>query len=371
MSAIRRLFWNDDERRVRALWRLLLQVVASGLVALVVGLILMPLAAALPIEGGDGAGSSHALIGSILAAIAVGAGVWLVGRGLDKRTFEDFGFHLDKLWIADLVAGIALGGLLMGGIFVVELAAGWITIEGTFAGAPEGGSIAVALVIPMVVFLCVGFYEELFSRGYQLRNLAEGLHGQRVSPQLALALATVLSASVFGLLHANNPSATPLSTINVALAGCLLAVGPLLTSELGFAMGLHMSWNYFQGNVFGFPVSGTDAGPRVFAVTQGGSPLITGGEFGPEAGLIGIAAMLVGAIATVGWVRLTRGEVTLATRLVEPPIDHLPLRAAELRANAIVEAPTDDTDLPVFEPPRPIDDDDDDDGDDDQGRYDY
>ena len=50
----------------------------------------------------------------------------LVGsRLLDRRSLADYGFHLNKGWWLDLGFGLALGTLLMLGIFGVELAKGF------------------------------------------------------------------------------------------------------------------------------------------------------------------------------------------------------------------------------------------------------
>ncbi len=67
--------------------------------------------------------------------------------------------------------------------------------------------------------------------------------------------------------------------------------------------------------MFGFPVSGTNAGVSFIAVQQGGPELWTGGAWGPEAGLLGILAVCVGAALILGWVRVTRGEINLQERL--------------------------------------------------------
>ena len=212
---------------------------------------------------------------------------------------------------------LVLGALLMGGIFVIELAAGWVEIS-AYRQSSDQAPFGLALLGAFVVFVLVGFYEELVSRGYHLRNIAEGLDELgwlRGRPRLVLALAVLGSSAVFGLLHAGNPNATALSTFNVALAGIMLAAGVLWTGQLGLAAGLHLSWNFCQGNVFGFPVSGSDAGARLIALEQGGDPLITGGDFGPEAGLIGVAAMLAGVALQALWIRLSRGELRLAPAL--------------------------------------------------------
>jgi membrane protease YdiL (CAAX protease family) len=166
------------------------------------------------------------------------------------------------------------------------------------------------------LFVGVGFYEELLFRGYHLRNYAEGLCFAWLGPRGALVLATVLSSLVFGFVHAGNDNASMSSTLYIALAGCLLALGFIWTAELSLPIGLHLSWNLCQG-LFGFPVSGNDAGPRVFDIEQLGNPVITGGAFGPEAGLIGVVAMVVGAGLIAAWVRLTRGSLVLRVELAQ------------------------------------------------------
>ena len=176
----------------------------------------------------------------------------------------------------------------------------------------------VAFIAFLVLFASVGFYEELMSRGYYFKNLAEGFNFGPVGRKVAIFLALLISAVIFGLLHAGNPNATTFSTINLFLAGVFLGVPVLLTDELAISIGVHIAWNFFQGNVFGFPVSGyTIFRTTVIDVAQGGPDLWTGGAFGPEAGLLGIAAMIVGSLLMIWWVKRTRGTVGFAHSLAE------------------------------------------------------
>jgi membrane protease YdiL (CAAX protease family) len=127
-----------------------------------------------------------------------------------------------------------------------------------------------------VVFILVGWNEELLSRGYQMQNIASGTN---------LFWGVVLSSSVFALLHLGNPNATWVSTAGIFFAGVFLAYGYIRTKQLWLSIGLHIGWNFFEGVVFGFPVSGLD----IYALTRievSGPELWTGGAFGPEAGLI-------------------------------------------------------------------------------------
>jgi hypothetical protein len=141
------------------------------------------------------------------------------------------------------------------------------------------------MVGTLIVYVAVGYYEELLSRGYHLQNLADGLN---------LPLGLMLSSAVFSVAHLTNPGAKLLSVIGIFAAGFFLAYGWLRTRQLWIPIGLHIGWNFFQGTVFGFPVSGL-GGFHLIRQTVAGPEVVTGGAFGPEAGLAGLAAMGIGA----------------------------------------------------------------------------
>ncbi len=322
------LLFNYRERRLRAFWRLLLQFIiylvsVSVLGSIASGGLALSSGAALGNEAIEGLAASPAFWVSAGAASMVAAlfSVWIAGRFFDRRPLSGFGLRIDGRWWLDFGFGLFLGALLMAGVFLVELAAGWVVVTGAFEATNGGASFFPTILAPLVWFICVGFYEELVSRGYQLRNMAEGLNFASVDPKLAIVLAWVLSSSLFGLLHLANPNATVVSTVNIAFAGLLLGAGYVFTGRLATPIGLHMTWNFFQGNVFGFPVSGLEpVGATFLSVEQGGPTLFTGGVFGPEAGLVGIAAMVAGTLLIWLWVRARSGKATIETSLAEPPI---------------------------------------------------
>ena len=315
-------FRNPLEHRLRAVWRLLLQIILlliiSGLSALAVVAI-----SGVSFSGmGDAVAASPLLsiTTSIVGLAAAVASIWLAGRFLDRRPFSGFGMHVrERGWWSDLGFGLFLGALLMTCIFLVELAAGWVSVTGSFQAVVKE-PFALAILDPLVLFLCVGIQEELLSRGYQLTNMAEGLNYPSIGPRGAVLLALVISSAIFGVLHIFNPGATLVSTVNISLAGIFLGLGYVLTGRLAIPIGLHITWNFFQGSVFGFPVSGMDTIGATFVETrQGGPDALTGGAFGPEAGLIGIVAMVTGSFLIVAWVRLRSGKTTLQTSIAEPP----------------------------------------------------
>ncbi len=342
VKTILSIFWNGEQRRLRAFWRLGLHIVFMIVLALV--FLVIPIIAAnillavlreaelIPatFPGSIESGMTDLLSIGAEMVIVVGA-TWLAGLFPDRRRFADFGVHLNLNWWIDFGFGLALGAVLMVLIFAVEAGAGWVTITRTMQSPPYdlpfGASLpilsfGVAILIALLRFVGVGISEEFLSRGYHLKNLAEGFNFRPIGPKGAIILAMLLSSAVFGVLHAANPNASVISTFNIFLAGLFLALGYILTGELAIPIGLHITWNFFQGNVFGFPVSGTEAGATFIAIEQGGPQLVTGGAFGPEAGLIGIAAMVLGSMLTILWVRVRYGWVGIWEKLATPDLRH-------------------------------------------------
>ena len=315
-----RPFWNSIESRLRALWRLILQTI---ILIISVSILVTVMIRIFSIFSFVQSQIFNLLLTPVATLIGMTISMWLAGRWLDRRPFADFGFHFNRRWWKNFTFGLVLGAGLMLVIFMVELAAGWVTIAGFFFSGTEGVSFIPAICSSVVLFVCVGFYEEMWTRGYLLRNMAEGFNFKSIGPRAALLLAYLISSSFFGLLHASNPNATAISTFLIGVAGLFLGLGFLLTGELAIPIGIHITWNFFEGNVFGFGVSGTTPPGTFIQINQTGPTLLTGGAFGPEAGLIGLVALILGSIAIYLWVKADQKTAPLQTRLAQyskPPI---------------------------------------------------
>lgn len=291
-------FVNPEERRLRAGWRLL----GYGLLLATV-MPLAPLATSVVFAGG-GQGELPLWAGQVLFyalyLLAVLLVTALARRFLDRRPFLDLGLRLRRGWWGDLLFGTALGGLLMAAIALIEWAAGWLELGGFAWQAMGWGQLLLSLATAFFVYGVVGINEELMLRGYVLQNLAEGLN---------TAWAVVISSAIFGLLHLGNPYASWVSTANIAVAGLFLAAGYLVARSLWLPIGLHFGWNFFQGTVLGFPVSGTD-GFHLIRQTVAGPAWVTGGSFGPEAGLAGLAAIAMGTMLIWLWGKASSQQVS-------------------------------------------------------------
>jgi membrane protease YdiL (CAAX protease family) len=208
----------------------------------------------------------------------------------------------------------------MSGIFLVEHRLGWVVIQDTYLSTTTGHGFVPSLLIAAAGFFAVGIYEELIFRGYLIQNLAEGFNLPRIGPRRAVLIAWILTSVLFGAGHALNPNATWISTLNISLAGVFLGLGYVLTRQLALPVGIHITWNFAQGNLYGFPVSGTTPpSAQVLVLEQGGPEAWTGGAFGPEAGLLGLLAILAGVAATWAWVRRRASRPAFQLQLAAPP----------------------------------------------------
>jgi hypothetical protein len=79
----------------------------------------------------------------------------------------------------------------------------------------------------------------------------------------------------------------------------MLSIGFIYNGQAALSIGLHFTWNFFQGIIFGFPISGTLSAANLIQIKQKGNELLTGGSFGPEAGLVGLTAMLLGTLLII------------------------------------------------------------------------
>lgn len=275
-SFLAQVFLSPEEPRLRAGWRLLLQTLLMLLIGTILGAIALFL-------GFPGLGS---IGGQILNFLIITGSVYIARRWLDRRSFESLGLKLDGHTALDLLTGIGITFVQMGFIYLLMLGLGWVTFEG-FAWEFDPINVVITNVITFfIMFILVGWNEELLSRGYHLQTIASGLN---------LFWGVVISSAIFGLLHLGNPNATWMSAAGIFFAGIYLAYGYICTRQLWLSIGLHIGWNFFEGVVFGFPVSGLDIYPLT-RITVHGPELWTGGAFGPEAGLIVLPSLLVGAL---------------------------------------------------------------------------
>ena len=276
------VFISPDEPRLRAGWRLLIQTILLIALSFCAGI---PLSLLFLIPGLELPDGLFLALNQVVTAIAFTGSIYLAVRFLDKRPFSSLGLKLDKWTALDIFAGIAITFFMMGFIYLIQWGLSWLTFDGFAWETDDLWTVLGGTLGMFAVFVLVGWNEELLSRGYHLQTIASGLN---------LFWGVLISSAVFGVLHLANPNATWVSAVGILFAGLFLAYGYLATRQLWLPIGLHIGWNFFEGVVFGFPVSGLEI-YRLMRITVDGPVLWTGGAFGPEAGLVVLPGLLLGS----------------------------------------------------------------------------
>ena len=170
------------------------------------------------------------------------------------------------LWL-----GLAAGAAALTLAVVIPAVLGYGTL-----GLPiwPAGAVAVSGLAQLLTAGPSSIGEELLFRGVAFKALSRGTH-----PLAAIGLTALL----FGAVHLSNPNASYVAAANVALVGVWFGLIAWRIS-LFASIGLHLAWNWFEGFVFGQPVSGFASGAALFHASWAANRSFwSGGDFGPEA----------------------------------------------------------------------------------------
>ena len=204
--------------------------------------------------------------------------VWLFQKFVNRESFTSIGLEFSG-YKDDFVSGLLLG------VGLIVLGFGTLYIFNFLSVASIQFSLIDQLFY-LSLFAVVSLNEEIAIRGYILQNLSSSFNKY---------IALVLSSLVFMIMHIGNPNMSAVPLFNLFLAGLLLGVYCIHKNNLWFPIGAHFTWNYFQGPVLGFEVSGNDV-DSIFIQSLSGSELITGGEFGFEGSIILTVLMIIGIV---------------------------------------------------------------------------
>jgi len=197
-------------------------------------------------------------------------------RYYEKRKISEL--STDKL-VRNLVTGISLGFVLQSlTIGVIYLNKGLSVISVNSVGN----------LIPSLAMVTAAIFEEVIFRGIIFRITEE---------KLGSYTALAISALIFGAVHLVNANSTLISGLAVAIeAGLLLGAAYIYTRNLWFPIAIHFAWNFTQSGIYGASTSGHAIAKSLLTTKIGGSPMISGGQFGPEGS---VQALIFCLIATI------------------------------------------------------------------------
>jgi hypothetical protein len=275
---MKRLFFNPEIEYLRAGWRIGIFVFIFFGCTIVIGLPSFFLLKQVIDIRSPG-------LQMFITYAALTVATWVTLRFIDKRPYRSVGMTFKSPWLLHLTQGTVLGAGMMSVIFGVLYSAGMVTIEFRSMEFHQG---VIILINALFLYAVVGYGEELMFRGYLFQVFAEGTNK---------AVAAVTIAVVFAFAHAKNPNVSLFGLINVGVAGIWLSIAYIKTNSLWLPVGLHFSWNFFQGFVYSLPVSGTtSANEQIGTAVLTGPEWLTGGTFGPEGGALATVLLLASTL---------------------------------------------------------------------------
>ena len=205
---------------------------------------------------------------------------------IEKRSLSSIGFNKNN-WLKKYSLGFLIGLVMMSIIVLILLLFGYITVEKNPI-QPVGVSAISSVLVILFGWIIQGATEEIVTRGWLLNVL---------SSKYNIGFGLLISSTLFGLMHLTNPNVNYIAVINIIFVGLFYGLYVIKTNDLWAVCGMHSAWNFAQGNIFGFEVSGLDISVgTLIDLNLVENDFITGGVFGPEASIVATFVLLLSII---------------------------------------------------------------------------
>jgi uncharacterized protein len=251
-------------------------------------------------------------------ALCVLLATGVMAKLVDKKPWGYFGLPLNRAFASEFWIGAVVG---FGALFVqlsLMRAGGWFEFGPMVL---HGGEILKWGALWGVFFVCVGFFEEGFLRGYPQRVLTNGM---------GFWPAALLLSVLFGALHLGNKGENGFGIFMVFVDGMTMCFSLWRTGNMWFAVGNHAAWDWAQSYFFGTPDSGQKPIGALFSPSFHGPKLLSGGTAGPEGSILVLLseALIVVAIAAI--YRTRKYPLPSDEELTAPAIRPAPVTPAPL-----------------------------------------
>lgn len=193
--------------------------------------------------GGD---QIYLAVSEIVKLICTTISVFIVIKAADESDIVTLGLRLNRRGFSDFLFGFAIVFLIFAIEFLVYLAAGWLKVEYAAWESRSFASVFWNLIAVLLIFIFVGWSEELLSRGFHLRIVSKGLNRP---------LGIILSSAIFAYSHRSNLGITKSDLFFIFIFGVIMCFAYLRSGQLWLAMGIHAGWDFFVTIFWGVPIS--------------------------------------------------------------------------------------------------------------------
>ncbi len=221
----------------------------------------------------------------ILQNLALIGSSMIIWKVFEKKKVTFMGLINIKEGYKELGIGLLLGAVTITIVGIVLLLIGEVKLVNSLSKP----NISYELLSGLIAFIAVGFGEEIFGRAYCMSVLK-----QTRNKYVILGV----SSAIFAAMHLGNNGVSILALINLFLVGILFGYMFIKSGNVWMPIGFHITWNYFQGYILGFQVSGNEV-KGIYQLQNAGNSFINGGAFGPEGGIV-VTAILIITLFIVG-----------------------------------------------------------------------
>lgn len=196
---------------------------------------------------------------------------------IEKRTIMSMGFmkrHIFKQYIK----GVCVGALLISVIVLMGVLFNIFVFDGSNSNLNKK-----IILLFLVGFVLQGFYEELVFRGFLMISIIR---------KNTILVAVVANSLLFGLTHGLNNGFQVLALFNLILFGIFESIYLLKTGNIWGVSAIHSMWNFIQGDIYGFNVSGMAQSQSMFIFKISNCEIFSGGTFGLEGSLLTTIVLL-------------------------------------------------------------------------------
>lgn len=208
----------------------------------------------------------------------------LYGYSIEKRTIMSMGFikrHICKQY----TKGICVGALLISVIVLMGVFFNAFVFDGCNANL----NIKIVLLF-FGGFLLQGVYEEVVFRGFLMISIIR---------KNTIFTAVMANSFLFGLTHGLNNGFQVLALFNLILFGIFESIYLLKTENIWGISAIHSIWNFTQGIICGFNISGVTQSQSLFVFKINSCEILGGGTFGLEGSLFTSIILIIAINMTI------------------------------------------------------------------------
>lgn len=216
---------------------------------------------------------SAALVAEFQFVLSLLIAVSVMSR-IERCSLADYGFPARDALGRYFWPGVAWGLLAVTCVMMMIFAGRGFSFGGL---ALHGRSLVGYAVGWAIVFLMVGFFEELLFRGYLQFTLTTAI---------GFWPSAILLSIIFGFVHLGSRGENWMGGVTAGLFGLFLCFTLRRIGNLWFALGLHASFVYGETFIYSVPNSGFPSSGHLLNSTFHGPRWLTGGSVGPEASVM-------------------------------------------------------------------------------------